>query len=184
MEDEQIIELYLERNEDAIYETDLRYGMRLYMLAKSILDNHEDAQECRNDTYMKTWNSIPPASPRFFFAWLAKICRNLALDRLDWRNAKKRNMQLVALTEELEVCIASPDDEIRLTDQEISAAVSSFLWKLPKKKRQIFVCRYWHMHTNKAIALRFGMSETAVETELYRIRKKLREYLEKEGIQL
>ncbi len=184
MEDKQIVELYLQRNENAIYETDLRYGIRLHNLANSILENYEDAQECRNDTYLKAWTSIPPARPVFLFAYLAKICRNLALDRLEWKQAKKRNMQVISLTEELEACLASPDDEKSMTDQEISTVVSHFLWKLPKKKRQIFVSRYWHMQTNSMIAKRFGMSETAVETELYRIRKKLKAYLEKDGMYL
>ncbi len=184
MEDKQIIELYLQRDEDAIYETDLRYGMRLHALAKSILEDNEDAKECRNDTYLKAWTSIPPVRPVFLFAYLAKICRNLALDRLEWREAKKRNMQVVALTEELEICIASPDDEKRITDEEISTVMTLFLRKLPKKKRQMFVRRYWHMQTNRTIASEFGMSESAVETELYRIRKKLKIYLEKERIYL
>lgn len=108
MEDAQIIALYWARNEDAIKETDAAYGRRLNTLARNILQSREDAEESVNDTYLRTWQSIPPQRPRYFFAFLATICRRRSLDRLDWSGAAKRKAEVVALTEEMENCI--PDE--------------------------------------------------------------------------
>ena len=105
MEDSQIIELYWTRSEEAIQETDRAYGRKLHALADKILHNLEDAEENVSDTYMKAWDTIPPRRPDYFFAYLAKICRNFALDRLDWRNAAKRKAEVVTLTQEMELCI-------------------------------------------------------------------------------
>ena len=105
MEDSKILELYFARNEDAIRHTDDTYGRRLYHLADSIVKNGQDAEESVSDTYMQAWNTIPPQRPRHFFAYLAKICRNFALKKLDWKKAAKRNAEVVSLTEEMEMCI-------------------------------------------------------------------------------
>ena len=105
MNDEQIIQLFFTRNEDAIRQTDDRYGAKLTRLSENIVGSREDAQECVNDTYFKAWDTIPPTKPVHFFAYLAKICRHLAFDRLDWNNAAKRKAEVVALTQEMEECI-------------------------------------------------------------------------------
>ena len=101
MEDEKIIDLFWERNEQAVKETDTAYGRRLYVLSNHILRNREDAEESVSDTYMEAWKTIPPERPRYFYAFLAAICRNLSFNRLDWRLAAKRNAELVTLTREL-----------------------------------------------------------------------------------
>ena len=109
MEDMQIITLFLARNEDAIRHTDDTYGRRLYHLADGILRSGQDAEESVSDTYLKAWNTIPPRRPQHLFAYLAKICRNFSLDRLDWKNAVKRKAEVVSLTQEMELCI--PDTQ-------------------------------------------------------------------------
>ena len=108
MEDNQIIELFFRRDETALTHTKERYGSRLRALAFRILGSNEDAEECENDTYLKAWESIPPQNPRYFFAYLAKICRNTALHRAEKANAQKRNAVVVELTNELAECL--PDD--------------------------------------------------------------------------
>ena len=103
MNDAEILALYWERNENAIKETDAVYGRRLHVLSKRIVNSHEDAQECVSDTYMKAWETIPPKRPNCFFAYLAKICRNFSLGRLEWCSAEKRSATVVSLTQEMEL---------------------------------------------------------------------------------
>ena len=105
MDDSKIIELFFARNEDAIKHTDDAYGRRLFHLADNIVHNDQDAEESVNDTYMKAWDTIPPQRPEHFFAYIAKICRNFAVKRIDWQMAKKRNAEVVTLTQEMENCI-------------------------------------------------------------------------------
>lgn len=182
MEDEKIIELYWQRSENAISETDHAYGSKLHGLAQRILQCFEDAQECLNDTYWKAWETIPPQHPAHLFAYLAKICRNIAFGRLDWKNAAKRNAELVALTDELAACIPDSSREAEAEGREIGRALSRFLGTLPPESRLIFLRRYWYCDTVAEIANRYGISESKVKTRLHRIRGQLHTYLEKEGI--
>lgn len=182
MEDTKIIELYFARNEDAIRYTDISYGHRLNRLANRIVQNTEDAQECVNDTYMKTWATIPPQKPNHFFAYLAKICRNLALNKLDWKNATKRKAEVVSLTEEMEGCIPDTQRDREVEARELGAALDGFLRTLTPENRMVFLRRYWYVDTISEIALRYGISESAVQMRLVRTREKLRIYLAKEGI--
>lgn len=127
MEDTEIMELFWARNEDAIKETDAVYGRKLNTLAKNILLSREDAEESVSDTYMETWKTIPPHRPKYFFAFLASICRHLSLNRLDWNMAAKRKAEVVSLTEEMELCI--PDTSLERTMRgkelgQVSAEVS------------------------------------------------------------
>ena len=105
MEDANIIELYFARNENAIQQTDAVYGRKLYCLADRILHDPQDSEEAVNDTYMKTWDTIPPNRPAYFYAYLAKICRHFALGKLDWKAAAKRKAEVVSLTDEMALCI-------------------------------------------------------------------------------
>ena len=182
MTDIQIIELYWARNEDAIKETDLVYGRKLHTLAERIVQNFEDAQECVSDTYMKTWDTIPPQRPNYFFAYLAKICRNFALGVLDWKNAAKRKGEVVSLTTELEICIPDPAHERRLEGEELGAVLNRFLESLSYENRVIFLRRYWYLDTIAEIADRCGITQSKVKTQLHRTRAKLHTFLEKEGI--
>ena len=182
MNDNQIIELFFTRNEDAIQQTAYKYGTRLTGLAANIVRNNEDAQECVNDTYLKAWDTIPPTKPDHFFAYLAKICRFFAFGRLDWNNAAKRNAEVVALTQEMEACIPSSWQDATVESCEISHLVNSFLHRQTQENRMIFVRRYWYGDSVGEIAQRFGVSQSAVMMRLSRTRSKLASYLKKEGI--
>lgn len=180
----EIIELYWARNEDAIAQTDAVYGRKLQGLANRILNNREDAEESVGDTYLKTWEAIPPQRPTYFYAFLAAICRHLSLHKVDWRQAAKRNGEVVALTEEMERCIPDTRRERELESEELGKAFNNFLESLPKETRLIFLRRYWHVDTIAEIAARYGITESKVKMQLSRTRTKLRAYLEKEGIYL
>ena len=182
MTDAQIIELYWNRSEDAIRETDAVYGRKLHTLAERIVQNFEDAQECVSDTYLKTWDTIPPQRPQYFFAYIAKICRNFALGVLDWKSAAKRKGEVVALTQEMEACIPDPAHQRRLEGEELGKLLNSFLETLSYESRVIFLRRYWYLDTVAEIADRCGITQSKVKTQLHRTRTKLAAFLEKEGI--
>lgn len=184
MEDTGIIALFWARNEDAIRETNAVYGTRLRILSDKILQNREDAEECVSDTYMKAWNTIPPQRPEHFFAFLAKICRNLSLDKLEWRGAAKRNAEVVTLTQEMEQCIPDRSHSRKLEGEEIGRILDRFLSGLSLEYRVIFMRRYWYADSIQEIASRYGMSQSKVKTQLHRTRNRLRLFLEKEGIYL
>ena len=182
MEDAKIIELFFQRNEQAVKETDTAYGRRLYVLSNNILNSREDAQECVSDTYMETWNSIPPKRPKYFYAFLASICRNMSFNRLDWRLAAKRNAEVVTLTQELEMCIPDSRQDGEMDRRELRRVLETFLDSQSKESRLIFMRRYLYVDTVAEIAARYGISESKVKTQLHRTRAKLHTYLKKEGI--
>ena len=182
MEDAKIIALFFERNEQAVQETDNAYGRKLYVLSNNILNNREDAEESVSDTYMETWRTIPPKHPTYFYAFLAAICRNLSLNRLDWRLAAKRNAEVVALTQEMENCIPDRHHESEIDRRELRRILETFLESLPKESRLIFLRRYLYVDTVAEIAARYGISESKVKTQLHRTRKKLYSHLAKEGV--
>lgn len=182
MEDSELIALYWARDERAISETDAAYGRRLLALADRILQSREDAEESVSDTYMKTWNTIPPQRPNHFFAFLAKICRNTALGCLDWKNAAKRSAEVVSLTGELELCVPDRSQERKLESRELGRVLNAFLESLPRESRLIFMRRYWYADSIAEISARYGISESKVKTRLHRTRRKLRGFLEGEGI--
>ena len=184
MEDEQIIELYFRRDQDAIVQTELAHGAKLNALANRILMNHEDAQECVSDTYMKAWETIPPTRPSYFYAYLAKICRFLCFGRLDWKNAAKRKAELVELTTEMELCIPDLSRERQLEAQELGRLLNEFLGTLNEESRNIFMRRYWFADSVAEIAQRYRIGESKVKTRLFRARNQLRSFLEKEGYAL
>jgi len=182
VDDSKIIDLFWARNEEAILQTDKVYGRKLHVLANKILNNREDAQECVSDTYMKTWESIPPQRPNYFYAFLASICRHLSFHKIDWKLAAKRNAEVVALTQEMEMCIPDISRNQELEALELRRVMNAFLESLPKETRQIFLRRYWHVDTIAEIAARYGMTESKVKMQLSRTRNKLRSFLESEGI--
>ena len=182
MEDAKIIALFFERNEQAVKETDIAYGRKLFVLSNNILRNQEDAEESVSDTYMETWKTIPPKYPKYFYAFLASICRNLSFNRLDWRMAAKRNAEVVALTQEMETCIPDSRQDTEMDRRELRRVLETFLESLSKESRLIFLRRYLYVDTVAEISARYGISESKVKTQLYRTRTKLRSCLEKEGI--
>lgn len=182
MEDAKIIALFFARNEQAVKETDTAYGRKLFVLSNNILGNREDAEESVSDTYMETWKSIPPKSPKCFYAFLASICRNMSFNRLDWRLAAKRNAEVVTLTQEMEMCIPDSRQSAEMDRRELRRILEAFLESLSKENRLIFLRRYLYVDTVAEIAARYGISESKVKTQLHRTRAKLHTYLAKEGI--
>lgn len=178
MEDIRIIELYFARDERAIDETRVRYGRLIYSVAYNILDDAPDSEECENDTYIHTWNAIPPTRPTFFSSFLCKITRNLALNRI---RADKRKLNTEFIFCEIEEAI--PDTMGEMTEEiELRDALNGFLDGLSKTKRQIFVKRYFFMREINEIAREMGISASNVKVTLSRTRKELRDYLESRGI--
>ena len=182
MEDSKIIALYFARSEEAIRHTDATYGRSLFALADNIVHNDQDAEESVSDTYLRAWNTIPPQKPRHFFAYLATICRRFALDKLDWKSAAKRRGEVVSLTQEMESCIPDTAAQRAVDRKELGRALDAFLRTLTPENRMVFLRRYWYMDTVAEIAVRYGISESAVSMRLNRTRGRLKLYLEKEGI--
>lgn len=185
MEDEKIIELFWTRSEEAIRETAAKYGALCHHIAANILSSQEDCEECVSDTYLGVWNAIPDQRPKRFAPFLSKIVRNLALKKLEYLSAAKRNPEAVMSFEELEECVSGRDSiESELENRRIEEAISRFLAMEEKEKRMIFICRYWYFEPIESICRRTGYSQSKVKSMLYHMRKKLREHLEKEGIEL
>lgn len=184
MDDSKIIELFFARNEDAIKHTDDAYGRRLFHLADNIVHNDQDAEESVNDTYMKAWDTIPPQRPEHFFAYIAKICRNFALKRIDWQKAKKRNAEVVTLTQEMENCIPDTYQDMETDARELGRILDAFLRTLTPENQMVFLRRYWYVDTIAEIVVRYGISESAVQMRLNRTRSRLAMYLAKEGIKV
>ena len=181
MEDGEILELYFRRDEEAIRQTEAAHGHKLYTLAYRILLSREDAEESVSDTYLKTWDSIPPTKPTYFFAYLSKICRFLCFGKLDWKNAAKRKAEIVELTAEMELCIPDLSREVQAQSQELGRLLNDFLGTLSEENRKLFMRRYWYADSVAEIAQRFRMGESKVKTRLFRTRNQLRVFLEKEG---
>lgn len=183
MDDSSIVALYWNRSEQAIEETDKKYGSYCYSISYNILANREDAQECVSDTYLAAWHAIPPRKPGILSAFLGKITRHLAIDRWRKSSAQKRGGgEMILALEELEDCIAdSHTPEQALDRRELSRVFHAFLAGLPETERKVFLCRYWYLDSVKEIAAFFGFTESKVASMLLRLRKRLRAHLEKEG---
>lgn len=184
MDDVRIIELYWQRDKQAITETQTKYSKYLYSIAHNILKNKEDAEECENDTYLAAWNTIPPQKPQWLSAFLGKITRNLSLKKFRLTQAKKRGGKSTTLPiDELYDCIAeSRAFEYERKAQELASVLNTFLKSLDKEQRRIFVCRYWYCDSISDIAKQFGYSQSKVKMALLRTRQKLLEFLNKEEI--
>ena len=178
MDDKKIIALYFARDERAIEETKANYGRLLFSIAENILHSTPDSEECESDTYMSAWEAIPPTMPEILSAYLAKITRNLALNRLRDRG---RRLETQLVFEEMAEAI--PDMSGDLTeDIELRDALNDFIGRLDRTKRKIFLSRYFYMRSVREIAREIGATEGSVKVTLTRVRKMLREYLTKRGI--
>jgi RNA polymerase sigma-70 factor (ECF subfamily) len=184
MEDSKIVELYLQRDENAIKETKIKYEKYCSYIANNILNSTLDTEECVNDTYLATWNSIPPNEPKSLRAYVGKIVRNIALNRYNANKAKKRNDSIEVVLDELnEVIGDSESDGRNLTDElTLKYALNAFVGSLKQETREIFVRRYWYLSSIKEIASDYGLKESKVKVTLLRTRELLREFLRKEGI--
>lgn len=184
VEDESIINLFFIRSEDAVKELNKKYGRYANSIAYNILGNPSDAEECVSEAMLNVWNSIPPNRPELLSAFFGKYTRFAALKMLRERSAQKRGGGNVAIAfEELSECIPSSDEAAaELEAKELESIINSFLKKLPKRDRQIFVCRYWYFDSISDISGQFGFSQSKVKSILFRTRNKLRCELEKEGV--
>lgn len=186
VEDERIVELYWQRSEDAIAETAARYGAYCRSIALGIVKDSRDAEECVSDTWLKTWNALPPQRPSRLQPFLGKITRNLSLDLWRKKNALFRGMGQVPLAlEELEHAAPSaPSPEETVQEQILIASLEKFLWSLEGEKRQVFLLRYWYFRSEREIASQLCLTKSKVTSMLHRLRNALRLHLEKEGIYL
>ena len=185
MEDKQIVELYWARSETAIAETEKKYGRYCHYIAYQILYNDEDAKEVVNDTYLKTWNTIPPQRPASLRPYVGMISRQLALDVYKEQHAQKRGGQVSLVLDELLECIPDNDSGADIGESvALSDALSRFIWTLPQRTRNIFVRRYFYISTIAEIAKDFSMKESNVTMHLLRTRKKLEQFLKKEGFDI
>lgn len=183
MQDNEILDLFFERSEQAIAETDTKYGGYCFQIAWNILENREDSEESVNDTYLAAWNAIPPRRPSCFSAFLARVTRHISIDRWRRRSAQKRGGgELVLALEELEHCASSHNTEQKLEQQEITRVLNTFLASLPETERNVFLCRYWYLDSIQTIADRAGFTRSKVASMLHRTRGKLRTALEKEEL--
>ena len=182
-DDSGIVELFLERNEQALVFAARKYGASLRKIALAVLGDESDAQECENDAYLKAWNSIPPNEPRtWLLPYLSKLVRETAIDRLRKEQAKKRAAQFTELTQEIESSLPSLNDvETEVDGALLSAAISAFLRQQPLQKRNIFLRRYWYMDSVAEISKRYSVSEGKVKTVLFRLRGDLKDHLKREG---
>ena len=184
MNDKNIVDLYFNRDEEAITQTDKKYGRYCYSIAYNILTNKEDAEESVSDTYMTAWRAIPPRRPSVLSTFLGKITRHISIDRWRERSANKRGGGEVTLAlEELEDCVAGLQNvEMEYERKELIRAYVKFLDTLPVTERRVFLCRYWYVDSVEAIAEKFGFSQSKVKTMLHRTRAKLRMQLAEEGL--
>ncbi len=210
LDDQTIVGLFWDRSEQAIVAATAKYSRYCTAIARQILRNAEDADECVNDTWLAAWDAMPPHKPTKLSAFLGKITRRIAIDRLRKYTAKKRDRNLEVIFEELEPVLSSTsgpgggrgsasghglgnglgygrasgfENELvnELERQELTASLNRFLATLAKAERQVFICRYWYMLSISEISARFSFSESNVKSKLHRTRAKLRKHLEKEG---
>lgn len=181
MDDEKIIEMFFARNELALGETERKYGRYCYAVSYRILNSNEDSEECVNDTWLAAWNAIPPKKPDSLRGFLARICRNISLDRLDFLKADKRNQNVTDAFEELEAFLSGGEENIP-EEMFIREAVNRFLASLDRKTRIIFMRRYWYFCSIPEIAESMGISENSVRVTLHRTKLRMKSFFEKDGI--
>lgn len=181
MEDEQIIQLYFDRSETAITETDIKYGKYCNYIAYHILYSNADAEECVNDTYLRVWNSIPPQRPTNFRSFIGSITRNLSIDRYKYNNALKRNSNMGIAIDEFFKCVEGYEVDF---DNEIvlKECINKFLSTLSKRNRVVFLQRYWYCSSIEEISISMSLSKNNVKVSLNRLRTKLKYFLKKEGV--
>lgn len=182
MDDGKIIELFFQRSENAIVELSAKYGTISMNTAYNILGNHEDAEECVNDSYLGVWNAVPPKTPNPLLAFLLKIVRNISINRCTYNSRQKRNNQYYECIDELDYCLASNETiESQLEAAELTKSIEEFLDTLNKANRLIFIRRYWYVDSYESISKLTGLRENAIRTRLSRMRSELKKYLQERG---
>ncbi len=178
--DEDILDLYFARDERAITETQERYGRACLKVAMGILRSHPDAEECVNDTYLKTWHSIPPERPHSLGAFVCRIVRNLSINRLRDLTASRRNRDLTVSLEELSACLPAPEE----AGSDLPRLISDFLRREEELSRQLFMGRYWYGQSVRELADEWDIPAKTVSQKLFRTRERLRAYLNERGYSL
>ncbi len=185
MEDEQILELFDTRSEDAITQVKIRYGRACMHLLRNLLLNEQDAEECANDVYLALWDTIPPQRPKPLLTYLLKIARNQALRRITYDHAQRRDNRQVIALEELESCIVSGETPEQALDRKLlEEEIDRFLRSLPREDRLLFLRRYWFCDSVEQLTELFGWSNSKVKSKLFRLRGRLRKHLQEEGFDL
>lgn len=185
MEDRKIIELYCLRDEQAIAQTDQKYGPYCRAIALNVLSVPEDAEECVNDTWHAAWRRIPPEIPMALGAFLGRITRNLSISRFRANRAQKRYRGMEVLLSELEECVPAPAGVEQLCDErELSRLISDWLDSLSEDDCALFVRRYWYGDAVKNLAERWGGTANAMAQRMHRLRRELKAFLEQEGVAL
>ena len=184
MDDQKIIDLYFDRNEQAITETDVKYGRLCHSIAYNILSNREDSEECVNDTYIGVWNAIPPTRPDNFMAFVCRITRNLSLKRLEFLKREKRSADVLLSLDELAAVL--PDERYApdASDEDVGRLISQFLRTQKADVRNVFIRKYYFFDSVKEIAERYSFTESKVKNMLFYTRNKLKDYLIKEGVEI
>lgn len=183
MDDSKIIDLFFERSEKAISELSSKYGGICLKIATNVLRNHQDAEECVNDSFLGVWNAIPPKRPSSLLAFVCRLVRNISINRYEYNSAQKRNGIYDACLDELRDCISHDETaESEYNAHELSRYIDEYLDTLDSTNRMIFVRRYWYMDSFKDISSLSGLSEGAVRTRLSRLRGNLKKSLEGRGI--
>lgn len=183
MEDQKILDLFFRRSQQAIAETDRKYGSYLYTISYNILSDREDSKECVNDTYLGAWNAIPPKRPGVLGAFLGKMTRYISIDRWRKRNAKQRGGgEILRSLEELQECIAAADPEQELDRLELARVFREFLSSLSEPERNVFLSRYWYLESVQAISQASGFSQSKIHSMLHRLRGRLAKKLQEEGL--
>lgn len=182
MEDNKIIQLYFNRSEQAIVETERKYKNMLFSISYRILKNKMDVEECLNDAYLAAWKTIPPQNPTPLATYLIRIVRNISINKYYKNSATKRNSYYDLTLDELEDCFSDVESvEDKYEVKELASAISLFLDKIDKKSRLLFVRRYYFADSMEDLAKKFSLTENNVSVRLYRIRKNLKKYLKKGG---
>lgn len=184
MDDLGIIELYFARDEQAIKETDVKYGKLCHSIAYNILNNNEDSGECVNDTYVGIWNAIPPARPNNFMAFVCKITRNLSLKRVETMSRQKRSKAMLVSLDELTEVLSDESIASGVSDEDIGKIISDFLLNEKEHIRNVFIRKYYFFDSIGDIASRYSFTESKVKNMLHHTRTKLKKYLIKEGVEL
>ena len=184
MEDEKIIDLYWARDEAAIHETDVKYHHYCGAIALRILESMEDAEECVNDTWLHTWNAVPPERPNVLSVFLGRITRNLSIDRYRMKHAARRRSNMETVDLELADLEGRYHLDAQIEDRVIARAISDFLRQTDTFSRILFVRRYWYLESIHDLAERYNVSESKVKSNLFRTRKALRQHLLEEGVSI
>ena len=184
MDDLNIIELYFARDEQAIKETDAKYGRLCHRIAYNILNSYEDSEECVNDTYIGVWNAIPPTRPSNFTAFVCRITRNLSLKRIEAMARQKRSQATLVSLEELAEVLPDEHIAIGISDEDIGKAINDFLRNEKDDVRNVFIRKYYFFDSIDEIAKRYGFTKSKVKNMLYHTRNKLKDHLIKEGVKI